>query len=313
MKAIVFRATALSALVITSACGGSGSTDTNSLLLDPTDVTVTPVAATGSDNLSAAGSFPFYYVLNNPGEPQSTIQTGIGIVTVTDANTMSFMLEDGSEMVALTSPDGLNFDGTVEGDSVFIQVLRGSGTTLGYLDSPGTDDFGLTGIYGFETEVAALPGGNATYDSSGLARAYIATEDEPDLLQLTQEPSTNPALTVAFDTGEVTGTLFDGTAPINFNDDGPLDDTLNVQVDIANGSISDGVLSGEITLVATVDEAGGDMIDLLPNVSQSAVDGRVFGASGNVIGGTFEAVTDFDTGEEERINGAIGGTFFTVD
>lgn len=305
---------AFGAVALLAACGGGGTGDpVEAISSDPDDIVTSSVVAAGGDDLNNPASFPLYYSLNIPGDTQATVQRGTGLVEVLDASTIRVTLEEGDDPVTFTESGG-QYVATVDGETLTLDFSEGSGGILAFLDNDfDTGGPGVSAIYGFETNVADLPSGTVSYTNAGAGRswAYIATEDDPDVLAL--EQTSNPSLTVDFAGGTVTGTLFDGNALVDLADDGSADDTLNVTATIANGSISGGSIAGEVALSATVDVTGLGNVDLDPIVSASGVDGKVFGIDANVVGGTFEADTQYDIGEPDRLDGTIVGTFFAVE
>jgi len=297
------------------ACGGGSGGSAVDLSPDTNDIIVTSVEATGpGDSLDAAETFQIYYSLVFQPDGTPIIQVGRGQIDVINADTIAFTRQEGdtpTEFTAIT-PGSDTYEGDLGGSTATITLSKGTGGTLAYLQGDTADNgFGLAGIYGFETPIADLPSGAVVYNNAGLATAYIAEEGSPDNIQVFQPGSTNPALTVNFGTGSVTGTLFDGTADIDLADDGTANDILNLVVTIENGSISSGDITGNVSLAADVDVFGDGNIDLAPTVSSSAVDASIFGSTGNVVAGTFEADSQYNL-DGESIGAAVGGTFFTV-
>ena len=306
------------AVLALAACGGS-STSSESLISDPVDIVTSAVEATvGRDSLNSAASFPMRYTLNEPGGSQATIQSGVGLVEVIDEDTIQITLEQGDTPVQLTSTiaGGDDFTGLINGETVSISLAKGSDTILAFLDADAdASGFGLTGIYGFETPADRIPllgAGSVVYDRSGLASAYIATSGDTEILVVNQPGSTNPSLTINFDNGDVFGTLFDGTAMVDLEDDGSMNDTLNLTVTM-DGNISSGDITGDVSLAANVDLGSNPgNVDLSPTVSDSFVDATLYGYDANVVGGNFQATSQFDD-NGETIDAVVGGTFFTAN
>lgn len=317
VKTFRCSAYAVSAIAI-SACGGSDTSGEN-LISNPIDIVTSAVEATvEGDSLNSAASFPLRYTLNEPGDSQASIQQGVGRVEVIDEDTIQITLQQGDTPVELISiaPGNDRFTGLVDGEVATVNLARGSGTILAFLEADTAEnDFGLTGIYGFETPESRLPiaNGNTVYDTAGLATAYVASSDDSETLRVNQDAATNPALTINFGTGDVFGTLFNGTATVDLEDDGSKNDTLNLTVEIMNGSISSGDITGEVSLVANVDlGTSAANVDLSPTVSDSFVDATVYGYDANVVGGNFQATSQFNDGSE-TFDAVVGGTFFTVN
>lgn len=311
MKNIILSAICLSSV---AACSGGDSVSID-LTRDTNDVAVDTVEATGADSLNSAAPFPIRYSLISQPNGQPVVEVGRGLIEVIDAETIELTRQEGETPTRFTSVSAgsSEYTGTVDGNTVTLTLAEGSGTILAYLEGDVADnDFGFAGVYGFETPVDDLPSGSVVYNSGGLATAFIAVEaDDPENLQIIQEAATNPSLAVDFGNNLVTGDLFIGTGTVDLDDD-MAEDTLNLTVSIANGTINDGVIGGDISLMADVDLAvGGPSVDLNPTVSSSMVDATVYGITGNVVGGTFEGKGTFNDGSG-ALNYGIGGTFFTV-
>lgn len=294
-------------------------------------ITIQPEATGPVGTFDYAGTaFPFPYVrgVEQTGS-QAFLIRGVGRVRLDPTlQTITVQFEDGGEEIVLTrsssgsnsifftdpsqpGPGGLqatiNFAGSGTAGNVRVSDFRTAESKVG------------NGIIGFATPQADIPSsGTATFRSPAsqpfLTNRFAIVAAGEDTVSGPLPEGGSMSLTVDFASGGVTGQLYSGSTFEDFEgaaDNFSTNDKVALQVTLENGQLTNGALTGTAALAASVDinDAGTDIRNLSPEVTSSAVDGRLFGDAAQALGGTYGGEGSILGPDGSRVGIAFGGTF----
>ena len=267
------------------------------LSFDPEDVsTPQPVATTTVSNADFQNqAFPYRYILGVIGEDnggQAYLQRGVGRVELNDDLTVATVtIDEGAEPISVfrAEPTGNFFDSetaTLDDFEILAGlVFSGSETVADFFASSG--DFSLEGIVGFETP--EQPGSidfTPTYRSNIPLSPSLSFVAEGDEFPEGFTPNSDAmALSVDFETGDVTGQLFSGLAFVDYDGDFSENDQVAIVATLEGGRLENAELRGEVSFAATIDRNGnGDVRDFPFTVNAVDLQGHLYGDQAQALG-----------------------------
>lgn len=238
---------AATSLVALAACGGGGS-------VGPLPVYYPGTVPTEDDFVGK--TFPAPFLLSD-----ASGKTTRGVGTVQVVSTSEIVVTVGGQSFTVTDTGGGSFTG--DGADVTFDNVDPSLVTAD-VEVPGV--LFANAAFGFETPVADLPS-SAAFLGTGTGRILVLDSDGVAL----DGGTGDVLLSVNFASGTASGAVFDGGSLV---------------VSLDNATVSNGVLSGGLTM--TYDDGGGGGPVDVP-LSGDMADGGFYGAAADISIGTYEA------------------------
>ena len=285
---------AVSAVAMLAGCGSGGG---SAFFGEPPAVLANGTILSQADFNNR--TFPIYFATGADGTTAAEVARGVGAIRVIDANRLELQLP-GSNPVLLTSTNGTDFT-----DSAGTQfTLRQVNAAYRYLEVvPGSGaPFDLVGSYGFETP-DALRTATGTYDQNAAAVMFLREDGNPAVTVLAGTGN----LTADFTNDLISGTLFDGSGTTDIDGDSLRDDTLNVTLTLVGGTIDAGGFDGTVTGTATTGIDGGASQSIAPVFTNTDVEGRFYGNTGDAVQATYEGDVAYTVPGVGARNGSIAG------
>lgn len=236
-------------------------------------------------------SFPLLFARKTTLASGDEAAAGVGAIEIVDADTIVLRLPG-------RNPARLELAPRLPGQSPDTQIFTdGAGTEIvisnrGFAQFVGTGDylddaFGLHGFIGFETTVDQRPV-TARYNGASSSAVAIVIDGKEDAFTLRQSSQTDLTAVFTGSGGTISGTLFNGSRPADFDGDLARDDRIFVTTTL-DGRITPEGFTGTVDATAAVSLDGGPPQDLGLSISRSEMAGKFFGSGAAVASGAYSA------------------------
>lgn len=291
-------------LALTTGCGGGSS--------GPLRVFATGDPITASDYQGR--TFPLLFILGQDDEAGAVIKGGEGRITISnDGNTVKIKIP-GEDTLTFTWVDGNLYEGIgLDGEIITVTVTGGNNGEY-VVASCGCGEFegfDYASAFGLETPRSRRPADTATY-TGAFSGLIIAAEGDPEYLLIPGGGSGE--LTANFADASISGTLIDASTSVALDEDDIANDAVGATLTM-DGSITstgfDGTVDGEIFF--SIDE--GEFFEVPTTFSNTDVDGKFFGYSGETAAATYDGdvLIDFVDPEIDDVNASFEGIFVGSD
>lgn len=284
-----------------SACASSSSDQGNPPIIFADG---TPLVGTNFDSYIGR-SIPFRTIVGTDQDGGADVRIVKGTVRAVDAGSVEFSFESGAP------PEVYQYDSAigafVNSEGYQLRVVTDGYNMLFYTKPGFFSQTLLVGNFGFQTPESRYPSDVARYNEQTASALFIATEGD-DIFDAIFAGEVD--LTVDFGKSTVAGTLMDGTTLVDFDNEGVNDDALSVFIQMS-GTLGANGVRGTFTGVASADlEADGiDPIDLNLDVTNSSVDGALYGNDAERLIGTYSGRFEYDDPSAGAVTGEAVGYF----
>jgi hypothetical protein len=300
------RLRGLSAILLASVlagCGGGGGDD---------EEVDTRILATGDSIVPAdfvGKSFPLLYFLAQDGDPQAELAGGEGEIRVVDEDSVVISLPGEPDRTFTRIPGTDDFEGPDgDGGTLVVQLTNLGSYYFARCACGAFDGFDFASVFGFETPTDLRPRGTATYSGVASGVAFAAA-GEPDYLVI---PGAGSGELVAdFSDGSIHGILIDAAVATALDDDGLEDDAFGTTLTL-DGRIDPKGFTGTVDGVVAISLDGGPFVAVPTTFSNTEVDGKFFGNSGETAAAAYGGDVEFDI-DDPALDGTFRGFFVGTD
>jgi hypothetical protein len=303
------RSRALCAVLLASVlagCGGGGGDD---------DEVDTRILATGDPIVPqdfVGKSFPLLYFVARDGDPDAVVAGGEGQIRVVDANSVVISLPGERDRRLTRIPGTEDFEGPDgQGGTIIVQLTNLGHYYFARCPCGAFDGYDFASVYGFETPTDLRPGGTATYSgvASGVAFAAVGS---PEALVI--PGGGTGALIADFSDASISGVLIDSGVLTALDADGLENDEVFVTLTM-DGAIDPMGFTGTVNGVVAVSVDGGPLSAVPTTFSNTRVDGKFFGNSGETAGAAYggDVVINSSSSASDALDGAFRGFFVGTD
>ena len=298
---------ALSAVLLASAlaaCGGGGGGDEEEV--------DTRILATGDAIVPAdfvGKSFPLLYFLAQDGDPEAELAGGEGEIRVVDEDSVVISLPGESDRTFTRIPGTDSFEGPDgEGGTIVVELTNLGPYYFARCACGAFEGFDFASVFGFETPTDLRPSGTATYSgvASGVA---FALAGEPEYLVIPGGGSGE--LVANFKDASIHGILIDSAVTTALDADGVEDDAFGATLTL-DGAINPKGFTGTVDGVVAASLDGGPFVALPTTFSNTEVDGKFFGNSGETAAAAYGGNVEIDI-DDPALSGTFRGFFVGTD
>jgi len=295
----------LSATALLTACGGTTSTSNVVTALPENTVGLSGLRFNVIDSDESGSGGNFLYREDN----------GENTINVIDADTIEYVTTEFGAERALT----FNFNE----DTGFWEWDAGGATPVQFeMESKGSDYFvfsltdesdGFVVEGGFGIATNLMPNLDTVTYSSDASSRILARSSTAGVGDSNFSISSNDGvrLEVNFMNGSLAGTVFDGFGLVDLDDDGALDDRIELVVDIA-GNVSGSGFTATVSGGAAsfdLDDDGVGSETAVFTLSNTDADGTFYGSNAGLVSGTWEGDYSFVTTSNGTLTGEALGRF----